>query len=84
METKYFVMRAFRYKESGAWEYKLIQMCDTPNEAKQVYHSNMGSIIKPSNDICMCVIFDSYSNRIDGDFDSTYVEPEPEPEEEEE
>lgn len=84
METKYFVSRAFRYKESGSWEYKIVGMYDTLSEAKQAFHSNMGAIIKPSNDLCMCIIYDSYGNRIDSDFDSIYVEPEPEPEEEEE
>ena len=76
METKYFVARAFRYKESGNWEYKIVGMYDTLSAAKQAFHSNMGSIIKDSNDIAMCIIYDSYGNRIDSDFDSTYVEPE--------
>lgn len=82
METKYFVARAYRYKESGSWEYKMVGMYDDLSTAKQAFHSNMGSIIKPTNDIAMCIIFDSFGNRIDSDFDSTIVEPEPEPEEE--
>ena len=75
METKFFVLRAYRYKESQKWEYSLVKMCDTLDEAKQVYHSNMGSIIKDSNDFAMCVIVDSFSNRVDGDYSDTHVEP---------
>lgn len=82
MEQKFFVARAFRYRKSGAWEYQLVGMYDTLSEAKQSFHSNMGAIIKDSNDLCMTIIFDSYGNRIDSDFSSTYVEPEPQPDEE--
>ena len=82
METKYFVARAYRYAESKKWEYSLVGMYGTLSEAKQAFHDNMGKIIKASNDITMCIIFDSYGNKIDSDFDSTYVEPEPEPNEE--
>lgn len=74
METKYFVARAYRYRESGSWEYKMVGMYDTLSEAKQAFHSNMGSIIKTSNDICMCIVFDSFGNRIDADFDETVDE----------
>ena len=77
METKYFVARAFRYTESGKWEYKIVGMYDDLSTAKQAFHSNMGAIIKPSNDLCMCIIFDSFGSMIASDFDSTYVEPEP-------
>lgn len=82
METKYFVARAFRYKESGSWEYKLVGMYDDISTAKQAYYSNMGSIIKPTNDFAMVILFDSYGNKILSDFDNTYVAPEPEPNEE--
>lgn len=77
METKYFVCRAFRYKASGNWEYKMVGMYDTLSAAKQAYYSNMGSIIKDSNDFAMVILFDSYGNRIAADYDSTYVAPEP-------
>lgn len=77
METKYFVARAYRYKDSGSWEYKIVGMYDDITTAKQAFHSNMGAIIKSSNDICMCIIFDSYGSLITSDFDTTYVEPEP-------
>ena len=80
METKYFVARAFRYASSKNWEYSLVGMYDDLNTAKQAFHDNMGRIIKPANDICMCIIYDSFGNRIDADF-STTVEPEPEIEE---
>lgn len=76
METKYFVARAFRYKESGNWEYKMVGMYDSLSTAKQAYHSNMGSIIKDSNDFAMVILFDSYGNRIMSDYDSTYIAPE--------
>lgn len=78
MEIKYFVARAFRYKESGSWEYKIVGMYDDLTTAKQAFHSNMGAIIKASNDIAMCIIFDSFGSLILSDFDTTYVEPEPE------
>lgn len=77
MEIKYFVARAFRYKVSGNWEYKLVGMYDTLTEAKQAFHSNMGAIIKDSNDLAMCIIYDSMGNFVDSDFDSTVVPPEP-------
>lgn len=77
METKWFVLRAFRYKESKKWEWKAVGMYDTLDEAKKAYHDNMGAIIKNSNDFCMCVIVDSFSLRVDGDFSNTHVEPEP-------
>jgi hypothetical protein len=82
METKFFVFRAYRYRQSGSWEYQLIKMCDTLTEAKQVYHANMGAIIKESNDFAMCVIFDSFANKVAGDFSDTHTEPEPESNEE--
>lgn len=80
METKYFVARAFRYKDSENWEYKLVGMYSSISQAKQAYYSNMGSIIKDSNDFAMVILYDSYGNKIISDFDSTYVEPTPEPE----
>ena len=78
METKYFVARAFRYKDSKNWEYSLVGMYNDLTSAKQAFHDNMGRIIKATNDIAMCIVFDSFGNRIDSDFDTTYVEPEPE------
>lgn len=80
MEQKFFVARAFRYKESKKWEYKIVGMYDDLTTAKQAFHSNMGAIIKDTNDLCMCIIYDSYGNLIQSDFDSTYVEPEQEEE----
>lgn len=77
METKYFVCRAFRYKESGNWEYKMVGCYDDVSTAKQAYYSNMGSIIKPTNDFAMVILYDSYGNKLMADFDSTYVAPEP-------
>ena len=76
METKYFVCRAFRYKESKNWEYKMVGMYNDVSAAKQAYYSNMGAIIKDSNDFAMVILFDSYGNKILSDFDSTYVAPE--------
>lgn len=77
METKYFVARAYRYKESGSWEYALVGMYADLSSAKQAFHDNMGRIIKATNDFAMCILFDSYGNKIMSDYDSTYVEPEP-------
>ena len=77
MGTKYFVCRAFRYKESGNWEYKMVGMYDDLSAAKQAYYSNMGAIIKDSNDYAMVILYDSYGNKILSDYDSTYVAPTP-------
>ena len=78
METKYFVARAYRYaKESHSWEYGLVGMYNDLSSAKQAFHDNMGRIIKQTNDFAMCILFDSYGNRIMSDFDDTHVEPEP-------
>lgn len=79
METKYFVCRAFRYKESHNWEYKMVGAYDTLSAAKQAYYSNMGSIIKDTNDFATVILYDSYGNKYLADYDSTYVEPTPEP-----
>lgn len=82
METKYFVARAYRYANEGhAWEYSLVGMYNDLTTAKQAYHDNMGRIIKDSNDFAMCILFDSYGNKIMSDYENTYVEPEPEPNE---
>lgn len=79
METKYFVCRAFRYKESGNWEYKMVGAYDDLSTAKQAYYSNMGSIIKPTNDFASVILYDSFGNKILSDFDDTHEEPAPEP-----
>lgn len=79
METKYFVCRAFRYKESGNWEYKMVGAYDDLSTAKQAYYSNMGSIIKPTNDFASVILYDSFGNKILSDYDNTCVEPAPEP-----
>ena len=81
MEIKYFVARAFRYASSKNWEYSLVGMYDTLDAAKRAWHDNMAKIIKDTNDICMCILYDSLGNRIDSDFTTT-IEPEPEPNEE--
>lgn len=77
MEIKYLVIRAYRYRASGKWEYQIIKLCDTHEEARQIYHSNMAAIMKESNDLCMCVVVDTMGNRIEGDFSDTHTEPEP-------
>lgn len=76
METKYFVAMAFRYASSKNWEYQLVGMYNDLNSAKQAFHDKMAKIVKTTNDICMCIIFDSFGNRVDADFVTT-VEPEP-------
>jgi hypothetical protein len=84
METKYFVARAYRYANEGhAWEYSLVGMYDDFSAAKQAFHDNMGRIIKNTNDFAMCILFDSFGNKLMSDFDNRYVEPEPEPNTEE-
>jgi len=83
METKFFVAEAYRYKESGNWEYSLKGMYDDLTVAKQMYHSRLGALIKNTNDFVMVILYDSFGNRIMADFVDTHVEPEPEPETEE-
>ena len=77
MEKKYFVCRAFRYAESGNWEYKMVGMYADLSTAKQAYYSNMGSIIKLSNDFASVILYDSFGNKILSDYDDTSVQPEP-------
>ena len=77
METKFFVVEAYRYKESGKWEYSLKGMYDDLTTAKQVYHSRLGAIIKSSNDFAMVILFDSFGNRIMADYVDTHEESAP-------
>ena len=77
METKYFVARAYRYAESGNWEYNLVGMYADLTAAKQAYHDALAKINKPSNDFDMAILYDSYGNKIMSDFDNKYVAPEP-------
>ena len=77
METKYFVCRAYRYKSSGNWDYKMVGMYEDLSTAKQAYYSNMGAIIKDTNDFAMVILYDSFGNKILSDYDTTYVAPEP-------
>ena len=79
METKYFVVRCYRYKASGNWEYSLVGMYATLSAAKQAFHAALGSIIKDSNDFASAILFDSFGNKYESDFDDTHVDPEPEP-----
>lgn len=80
METKYFLVRAYRYKESKSWEYGLVGMYSDISAAKQAYHDNMGRIIKNSNDFAMVILFDNFGNKIMSDYDDTSIpEPTPEP-----
>lgn len=77
MEQKFFVVRAYRYKASGNWEYSVVGMYDTLSAAKQAYYSNLGSIIKSTNDFAMAILFDNFGNKILADFDDTHEEPAP-------
>lgn len=77
METKYFVAREYRYKESSSWEYGLVGMYSDLSAAKQAFHDNMGKIIKAANDFAMVILFDSFGNKIMSDNDDTHTEPEP-------
>lgn len=78
METKFFVAEAYRYAESKNWEWSLKGMYDTLEQAKQVFHARLGSIIKSSNDFAMVILYDSFGTKIDADFVNTFVEPEAE------
>lgn len=68
METKYFVLEAYRYKASGNWEWKLSGEKDDYDVAKQLYHDRCAAIMKPSNDFAMAIWFDSFGNKILSDF----------------
>lgn len=74
MPTKFFVFRCYRYRESGNWEYNLVGCYDTLTAAKQAYHDALGRIIKASNDHAMCIMFDSWGNKIECDVDNTVEE----------
>ena len=74
METKLFVMEAYRYKESGKWEYSLKGMYDTLEEAKPAFHARCNAIMKNTNDFAMVVIVDSFGNRIQSDYVDTHEE----------
>ena len=80
METKYFLVRAYRYKESKSWEYSLVGMYSDISAAKQAYYDNMGRIIKNSNDFAMVILFDNFGNKKLSDYDDASIpEPTPEP-----
>ena len=77
METMFFVCRAYRYKESHKWEYKMVGAYNDISAAKQAYYSAMSAIIKDSNDFASVILYDSWGAVVLHDFDITYVEPEP-------
>lgn len=81
MPTIFFVIRAYRYRESQKWEYSLVKMCTDIEDAKRTYHSNMSAIIKDTNDFAMCTVIDNFGNSVEKDWLDTHTEPEPEPEE---
>lgn len=77
METKFFVAEAYRYKESGKWEFKAVNSYDTLYDAKQAFHTRKAAITKASNDFAMVVCFDMFGNMKMSDYDDTHEEPEP-------
>ena len=76
METKYFVAEAYRYKESGKWEFKAVNSYDSLYDAKNAFHTRKAAITKASNDFVMAILFDMYGNPIASDYDDTHVEAE--------
>lgn len=68
METKFFVVEAYRYKASGNWEWKLSGEKDDYDAAKQFYHDRCSAVMKESNDFAMVIWFDSFGNKILSDF----------------
>ena len=82
METKFFVVEAYRYKASGNWEYKMNGMYDSLKQAKSIFHARCSAIIKDTNDFCMVMLYDNWGNRIEIDVVDTSEAPEPEPVEE--
>ena len=77
METKFFVAEAYRYKESGNWEWKLAGERDDYDVAKQLYHDRCSAIMKASNDFAMVIWFDSFGNKILSDFIDRSIPEEP-------
>lgn len=77
METKYFLTEAYRYKESGNWEYKAVGIYNTLYDAKNAFHTRKAAITKASNDFAMVLLFDMYGNKVMSDYDNTYEAPEP-------
>lgn len=77
MGVKYFVARAFRYKESKNWEYKVVGMYDDLSSAKANFHGTMSAMIKDTNDFAMAILYDSMGNVYATDNDDTSVTPEP-------
>lgn len=77
MDTIYFVAEAYRYKESGNWEFKAVNKYETLYDAKNAFHARKAAITKASNDYVMVILFDMYGNRIMADFDNTHEEPAP-------
>ena len=67
METKFFVVEAYRYKASGNWEYKMDGMYGSLTQAKSIFHARCSAIIKDTNDFCMVMLYDNWGNRIEID-----------------
>lgn len=65
----YFVAEAYRYKESGSWEYSVKGMFTNLSDAKQMFHSRLGAISKASNSQAMAILYDSQGNVISSDYD---------------
>ena len=76
METKFFVAEAYRYKESGNWEWKLSGERDNLTDAKQFYHDRCSAIMKTSNDFAMVILYDNFGNKILSDFTDRTTQPE--------
>ena len=77
MDKKWFVATAYRYRESGNWEFKAVNSYNTFYDAKNAFHERKAAITKDSNDFVLAVMFDMYGNMCMKDFDDTHTEPEP-------
>ena len=77
MDKKWFVATAYRYRESGKWEFKAVNSYDSLYAAKNAFHERKAAITKDSNDFALAVLFDMYGNMVLSDFDDTHTEPEP-------
>lgn len=80
METKYFVVEAYRFAASGNWEYKMNPIQSELSKAKALFHARLAAIIKDTNDFCSVMLYDNWGNVIEKDYVDTYAEPQPEPE----
>ena len=81
METKYFVLWFIRNKETQQYEGTIVDQYDNLDTARKNFHAQASMYIDdPQFDSVAVMLMDSYGNRIENDYWTSYVpEPTPEP-----